>query len=402
MTPRLRWLILGSALVGLGVASASTWVHYRLLTDPTYISPCDVAAAFNCSQVYLSPYGSVGGVPVAIAGMLWFGVVALIAGFGRTDGRPSAAGAYLMSLSVIGLAVSLYLGYVSFTVLKTGCLLCMATYACVLVILVLSSRATSVPIGSLPGRIAGDLAGALSRPPTLAASLLLVAGMLALVVLFPREGSLDLSATDTAQPPTAQTVSTTPGDPSADPFTQWWSKQTRIDLGIPADGARVIVVKFNDFLCGTCGRAHFLYKPVLDRFAKSHPGAVRLVVKDWPWDVSCNFNAGRTIPGHEAACAAAAAARMAADRGKYDEMATWLYQQGRSAQDIRATAAKLLGVTDFDREYALKLQDIRRDISDGGALGVAGTPTYFINGVRINELLQPAQFERAISLELQR
>src|SRR3970282_1750994 len=98
MTPRLRRLILGSALVGLGVAGASTWVHYRLLPDATYISPCDVAATFNCSQVYLSPYGSVGGVPVALAGMLWFGLVALIAGFARTDGRPSAAGAYLMSL----------------------------------------------------------------------------------------------------------------------------------------------------------------------------------------------------------------------------------------------------------------------------------------------------------------
>jgi protein-disulfide isomerase len=127
------------------------------------------------------------------------------------------------------------------------------------------------------------------------------------------------------------------------------------------------------------------------------------VVKDWPWDVSCNFNAGSTIPGHEAACAAAGAARMAADRGKYDEMAQWLYQnRGRSVQEVRAAAAKLLSVTDFEREFALKLPAIRRDIADGGALGVRSTPTYFINGVRINELLQPAQFERAIGLELQR
>jgi protein-disulfide isomerase len=190
---------------------------------------------------------------------------------------------------------------------------------------------------------------------------------------------------------------------ASDPFAQWWSQQARIDLGIPADGAKVVIVKFNDFFCAGCAQAHFLYKPVLDRFAKSHPGAVRLVVKDWPWDVSCNFNAGSTIPGHEAACAAAGAARMAADRGKYDEMAQWLYQnRGRSVQEVRAAAAKLLSVTDFEREFALKLPAIRRDIADGGALGVRSTPTYFINGVRINELLQPAQFERAIGLELQR
>jgi uncharacterized membrane protein len=397
MTPRLRWLLLGFALVGLGVAGASTWVHYRLLTDPTYISPCDVSAAFNCTQVYLSRYGSVWGVPVAIAGMLWFGLVAQIAGFSRTDGRPSAAAAYVTALGVVGLAVSLYLAYVSWFELKTGCLLCMATYACVIAILATVSRATAVPMGSLFARVAGDLGTALSRPPALAAAVLLAAATVGLVVWFPREGSL--AETAAAQP---GATSTTPAATADDPFAKWWAQQPRIDLGIQAEGARVVVVKFNDFLCGTCARAHFLYKPVLDRFATSHPGAVKLVVKDWPWDVSCNFNAGATIPGHEAACAAAAAARMAADRGKYDEMATFLYQQGRSAQDIRATAAKLLGITDFDREYALKLQDIRRDIADGGALGIRGTPTYFINGVRINELLQPAQFERAIGLELQR
>ena len=398
MTPRLRWLILGSALVGLGVAGASTWVHYRLLTDPTYISPCDVGASLNCSQVYLSRYGSVRGVPVAVGGLVWFGLVALVAGFARTDGRPSVAAAYLTALGVIGLAVSIYLAYVSWGVLQTGCLLCMATYACVLAILIFASRAAAVPLGSLPARLAGDVAATASQPAPLTASLLLAAAVVALVILFPREGSLeDMAAAASAASATPVAVAG-----ASDPFTQWWSQQARTDLGIPADGARVVVVKFNDFLCGTCARAHFLYKPVLDRFAKSHPGAVKLVVKDWPWDVSCNFNAGATIPGHEAACAAAAAARMAADRGKYDEMATWLYQPGRSAQDIRATAAKLLGVTDFDREYALKLPEIRRDIADGGALGVRGTPTYFINGVRLNELLQPAQFERAIGLELQR
>jgi protein-disulfide isomerase len=271
----------------------------------------------------------------------------------------------------------------------------------VLVVLVLATRAASIPIGSVAGRLAGDVRAAFSRPTAAAVILIFLAATASLVAFFPREGSVsEPEATAAAQPAAASGPAAAP---SNDPFAQWWAAQPRIDLGVPADGAKVVVVKFNDFLCGSCAQAHFLYKPVFDRFGQSHPGAVKLVVKDWPWDTTCNFNAGSTIPGHESACVAAAAARMAQDRGKYDEMAEWLYKNHEpSAQQIRATAATLLGVTDFDREYALKLPAIRADIADGGALGVRGTPTYFINGVRLAQMLAPAQFERAISLELQR
>src|SRR4249920_790408 len=106
MTSRSRLWILGFALLGLGFASASSWVHYKLLTDPTYVSPCDMSATFNCSQAYLSRYGSVWGVPVAIGGVLWFALVALIAGFAKPveKNETSDAGAYLFALSVAGLA----------------------------------------------------------------------------------------------------------------------------------------------------------------------------------------------------------------------------------------------------------------------------------------------------------
>jgi uncharacterized membrane protein/protein-disulfide isomerase len=401
MTPRLRWLILGSAVIGLGVAGASTWVHYRLLTDPTYISPCDVGASFNCTEVYLSRYGSIGGVPVAVAGLVWFGLVGLVAGFARADGRPSVAAAYLTALGTIGLAVSLYLAYVSWVVLGTGCLLCMATYACVLAILVLTTTASAVPLASVPGRLASDLGAAFSRPATMVASLGFVAAVVGLGVWFPREGPMALAemagASAAAVPVPTAAVS------KDSPFAAWWFQQPRIDLGIPPEGAEVVVVKFNDFACGACGQAHYLYQPILDRLSKAHPGGIKVVVKDWPWDTSCNFNAGSTIPGHEGACAAAAAARMAEERGKYTEMTAWLYQnQAGTPQEVRAAAARILGVTDFDREYALKLPAIRADIADGGALGIRSTPTYFINGVRLAQMLDPAQFEMAIRLELER
>src|SRR6185295_1369279 len=143
-------------------------------------------------------------------------------------------------------------------------------------------------------------------------------------------------------------------------FEKAWAQQPRVNLGIAAEGAKVIVVKFNDYECPSCAQGEALYKPLLEKFATSNPGAVKYVIKDWPWNTKCNFNAGRTIPGHEASCDAAAAARMAKDRGKYDEMAGWLFSnQGIQPDAVRAAATRILGVKDFDTEYAAKLADIR-------------------------------------------
>ena len=72
------------------------------------------------------------------------------------------------------------------------------------------------------------------------------------------------------------------------------------------------------------------------------------------------------------------------------------------SREIRAKAAELLGVTDFDHEAAAKLADIRRDVADGAALHVDQTPTFFVNGVRIpdGQSLPPNYLEMAIRIEL--
>ena len=120
------------------------------------------------------------------------------------------------------------------------------------------------------------------------------------------------------------------------------------------------------------------------------PGAIRYVEKDFPWNSGCNAALKQTIPGHEASCAAAAAVRLAADRGKREVMAEWLYaHQPQSApqgklmlDEVKTHASDVLGIKDFVAAYTAKLPDIRKDVSDGVAVNVNSTPTYFINGVR--------------------
>ena len=76
----------------LGFRRASTWVHYQILHDPFYSSVCDVNATFSCTEAYTSRFGSIGGVPVALIGVLYFAfVLALIALCRRSaDGAPES------------------------------------------------------------------------------------------------------------------------------------------------------------------------------------------------------------------------------------------------------------------------------------------------------------------------
>jgi protein-disulfide isomerase len=244
----------------------------------------------------------------------------------------------------------------------------------------------------VPGRMFSDLFAVLKKPAISVVALVIAAGTASTIAFFPKEGTRPQAP---AGPQGAQESLN---------FEDAWAKQPRVDLGIPADGAKVVVVKFNDFQCPGCRETHEWYKPVLAKFAESHPGAVKYVLKDWPWNSKCNFNTTATM--HPGACEAAAAVRMAHDRGpvKEDEMTAWVYAHQlppATPEQVKAAAKQILGVADFDREYAEKLPAIRKDVADGGALSIGSTPTLFINGVRIDrQLMPPAFFERAIQLEL--
>jgi len=394
MSPRSRWIVLIFALVGLGFAGASAWVHYKLLVDPTYQSPCDMSSSFNCSTVYMSKYGSVAGVPVALFGLFYFGVVALVAAASQpsTSRSKGSFGATLQVLSFVGLATVLYLGLTSWFVLKTGCILCIGTYVAVIGIFLTVVSSKSSPLSAFGEEIA---------PVAKKAGFGIV--VLTLVMAFaafkfPREGAAPAIAASAG----------IEGLPRAavEEFSRAWEKQPRVSLAVPAEGAKVLVVKFNDFQCPSCAVTHNAYKGVFEKFERTNPGAVRYVLKDWPWNAKCNYTLNPAGgEGHSGACEAAAAARMAHDQGRDAElkMRDWLYgnQPAMSPETVKAAVESQLGIKDFAAEYDKKLPGIREDIALGSALRITGTPTFFINGVRIDQQqLHPTYFELAIQLEL--
>jgi uncharacterized membrane protein len=190
MSKRAASLALLCALVGLGASAAAAYTHYHMLYDPSYRSFCDVNETISCTQVYQSRFSTVRGIPVAIFGAMWFAVAALLSVSGltaRQSVRESVPG-YLFALSTLSLAVVLYLGYASFFLLKTVCLLCVTTYAAVIGLFLITGGATSFPMTTLPRRAVRDLRVLVTSPLALTLAVLFFAGAASTLAFFPREG----------------------------------------------------------------------------------------------------------------------------------------------------------------------------------------------------------------------
>lgn len=392
MTPRQRTLLLASAALGLVASGMSSYVHYRLLTDSTYTSFCDVGGAVSCTQAYLSQYGSFMGVPVAVLGVVFFALVLLLAGVG---GRPGAASreavpAYVFALSTIGLAFVLYLGWASYFMLKAFCILCAITYVSVIALFVISGGATTFPMTTLPRRAMRD-ARTLS-PVALVVILLFVVFAGSVIAFFPRESGGARAAAQVASAPPLT-------DAQRADIARWWDVQPKTELPIPADGAKVLIVKFSDFMCPGCRSTHDMYKSLFEKYTAT--GDVRYIVKHYPLEPECN-------PGlngnHFASCEAAAATVMARANGMDDEMTDWLFanQASLTPDVVKRGAKEVAGINDFDARYAAALQEVRADAVMGGTVQVKSTPTYFINGRRLVGGYTPQAVEALIELELQR
>src|SRR6187401_2851724 len=177
MSALSRKLLTAFALLGLAASSAATYVHYNLVKNPDYSSFCDINATVSCKAAYLSRYGSVAGVPVAVGGALFFAGVLLLMWGSRGKSRiTDSAPSYIFAGSTLGLAVVLYLAYASFFVLKEVCPLCVATYVAVIGVFVISGGAKAVPLSKLPGRVVTDLRVMVGTPIALVIALLFIAG----------------------------------------------------------------------------------------------------------------------------------------------------------------------------------------------------------------------------------
>ena len=134
--------------------------------------------------------------------------------------------------------------------------------------------------------------------------------------------------------------------------------------------APVTIVAFEDFECPFCFQA----QPFIKKLIAKYGDTVRFIYKDFPLRVI-----------HPHAQETAEAAQCAFEQGKFWEFHDELFaHQDRFAEAYYRTVAKDVGMnlSQFNECYRTGKyrQRIADDVELGKALGVQGTPTFFING----------------------
>lgn len=141
--------------------------------------------------------------------------------------------------------------------------------------------------------------------------------------------------------------------------------------GNPA--APVTVIMFSDFQCSACSATH----PVLQKVLAEYGDKIRFVVRNFPLT---------TI--HENSFQAAIAANAAQAQGKFFEYTEVLYrnQDALDAASLKKYAGELglnLPQFELDLQSERLAEAVRKDMAEGKSYGITGTPTIFVNGVKV-------------------
>ncbi len=137
----VRHASLGLALVGLALSAYLTVEHF---TSPTLLA-CPETGVVNCGRVTSSPESKLVGVPVALLGLLYFGVVvALMTPWAWR--QPRLASSRIWTLSA-GVAMVAWLVYAELFRINSICLYCTGVHVVTVALfaLVLLSEASRDP-----------------------------------------------------------------------------------------------------------------------------------------------------------------------------------------------------------------------------------------------------------------
>ena len=171
----------------------------------------------------------------------------------------------------------------------------------------------------------------------------------------------------------------------------------RVGLGLPGhrrgpDDAAVTLVVWSDFMCPYCVKQ----APVLDALARAHPRDVRLIYRHLP------------LAMHVGADLAAEAAVEAGRQGKFWAFHDQLFEAspGGLGREVLIERGKLAGL-DLAALAAALADHRHRDavLADAAAamsLGANGTPTLFVNGRALPGMVDGAELEQFVAVELAR
>jgi uncharacterized membrane protein len=127
---RFSWPHMYLGALGFAIALYAFLVHRRI--EAGQDSGCHFTESLNCDAVLASKYGTLFGIPLGAFGMAYFVVVILTAVTTNRNSTPKQETTTRLLVSAAGVAAVGVLAYVSYTVIKAACPICMATHATIL------------------------------------------------------------------------------------------------------------------------------------------------------------------------------------------------------------------------------------------------------------------------------
>jgi len=156
----------------------------------------------------------------------------------------------------------------------------------------------------------------------------------------------------------------------------------------PAD-APVQIIEFSDYQCPYCSKAEDTVDKVLEKYGDK----VSVVYRDFP------------LPMHKEAHKASQAAECAGEQGKFWDYHKLLFKNQQKLQEPELqNYAQQVGL-DSDKfkkclESGQMAAEVDKDIADGKALGMSGTPGFYINGRNLSGARPFEAFVEIIDQEL--
>jgi protein-disulfide isomerase len=158
-----------------------------------------------------------------------------------------------------------------------------------------------------------------------------------------------------------------------------------------SESSRITIVAFIDFECPYCQKSYPIFEQMLEKYGS----AVRVVYKNFP------------IPAiHPNAMGAAIASGCAHEQKKFWPYYHILFREKNLSsqriqmigQDLKINTIEYLTCIEEERPN----KNITEDIEDGIALGVQGTPTYFVNQQKIEGVLDLDSWDAILLNEIQK
>ena len=329
-------------------------------------------AHVSCEEAAKSVMAEIGGLPIAALGLGFYLTVILLAGAWRFAGErfPRVPDVLLLT-SGLAVVYSAVLGAYTLLALDRYCPLCLSLYG-------INAALFGTAFITHPGRKEGGMRP-LAGLPKASATWLAVGLMVVMTVA--AQGRYAYGAKAAHE-----------GNAMRGPAPTLAAKAVEVVLGdspgFGPEDAEVVVVEFSDFQCPHCERLASNLKAA----ARKAPEAFRYHFKHYPMDHACN--PAITKPFHANGCRTAYAAECARQQGRFWEMhdAMFEHRAALEAEDLQKYA-RGVGL-DVDR-WAACIEDdqtkarVLADIEQGRALGVRGTPTFFVNGFRQEGGLPP-------------